>query len=93
MCVLSDIDSLPEMDPVAFVHHSANVTEAVMVDGALDEYSEESSEHDYDLEDVRPHDCLHAALEREEFGTMWTCSRASVVLAYIFSVSVHQVRI
>ena len=67
VCVLSDIDSLPEMDPVAFVHHSPNVTEAVMVDGALDEYSEESSEHDYDLEDVRPHDCLHAALEREEF--------------------------
>ena len=65
VCGLSIIDSLPEMDPVAFVHHSPNVTEAAVVFGALSEYSEEAAEHDDDLEDVRPHDCLHAALERE----------------------------
>ena len=55
------------MNPVAFFHQSPNVTEAALVDGALDEYSEDAAEHDDDLEDVRPHDCLHAALEREEF--------------------------
>ena len=63
VCVLSDIDSLPEMDPVAFFHDSPNVTEAVMVDVALNKYSEHAAEHDDDLEDVRPHDCLNAALE------------------------------
>ena len=64
---LNDVYSLPELDPVAFFHHSPNVTEAAMVDGALDYYSGHAAEHDDDLEDVCPHDCLHAALEREEF--------------------------
>ena len=67
VCGLCVFDSLPEMDPVAFVHYSPNVTEAAVVDGTLDEYSEDAAEHDDDLEDVRPHDCLHAALKREEF--------------------------
>ena len=53
------------MDPVAFVHHSPDVTETAVVEGTLDEDSEEAAERDCDLDDVHPNDCLHAALERE----------------------------
>ena len=73
------------MDPVAFFHHFPNVTEAAVVDGALDYYSGHAAEHDDDLEDVRPHDCLHAALEREEFRCHIDAKWTSVVLICLFS--------
>ena len=56
--------SLPKVDPVVIVHNFPDISEATVVDGTLDDDGEETYKHDADLEDIRPHDGLHAALNK-----------------------------
>ena len=56
--------SLPQMDPVVVVHNFIDISEAPVVEGAFDDDGEETNKHDADLEDIGPHDGLHAALSK-----------------------------
>lgn len=57
------LDLLKEIDSFSLLHQLPDVTEAFMVNGALDDDGKEATKHDNDLERVRPHYGFHAALQ------------------------------
>ena len=59
---------LVKYDSTAFIIDPPDVSEAVHLDGAMDDDSDETGNHDDSLEDIGPDHCLHPTLGFKQKG-------------------------